>query len=226
MKNLTREEEDRICEEFMKKFKFNPQNWYVKKFEQIFDLKNYKHKIYMIDDNNDIVISEKFQFCINNIFDKIFKNETLYAIDWEHGTFEYSPKEIGNVFGDNRDDLPIPSYYPAGDDYFFVSKDFKKGILSIPGFGWTYSLMFVVGEDLIKAFDSVKTQIGLLDYDKTKMDNFEDMTAYKDVEEYADEIKKVQPNASREQLLEIAKSAIDDAKRRNKNKQKNRIPLF
>lgn len=226
MKNLTREEDDKVCEEFMKNFKFNPQNWHIKKFEQIFDLKNFKHKIYMIDDNNDIVISEKFQFYINNIFDKIFKNETLYAIDWNHGTFEYSPKEIDNVFGDNGEELPIPSYFPAGDDYFFVSKDFKKGILTIPGFGRTYSLMFVVGEELIKAIDSVKTQIGLLDYDKTAMDNFEDMTAYKDVEEYADEIKKVQPNASREQLLQIAQSAIDDAKRRNKNKQKNRIPLF
>ncbi len=218
---------EKIWNDFQQHFHFEQNFWFVKKFEQIFDLNRKDCKIFMIDDNNKIVFEDKYQSAINKVLKSVIK-ENMYAIDWQHEIFEFNPNEdvaYSQTLFENDDFDGFPAYYPNGDDYFFVTKDFSQGILCVPGFGYTYPLMFVIGKNLIKAFDNAKTNLPLKDFDKKSMDEYEDMLAYKNVDKYAEELKKYQPNASKEQRLQMAQDAINDAKRRNKNKDKNRIVI-
>lgn len=72
----------------------------------------------------------------------------MYALDWQHTCFKYNPRIIDYneypVFV--KYDVPIkneyvdwegynvwfPTFYPDGDYYFFIAKDFSWGYLTHP----------------------------------------------------------------------------------------------
>ena len=89
---------------------------------------------------------------VHGIFRNICDDE-LYALDWQHDCFSFSPKEEIMPGMNWHDDIRhcqvyFPSYYPNGDYHFFVSKDFTYGMAGHP---WRNEL-WVWGQKLIQAF--------------------------------------------------------------------------
>ena len=167
-----------IMNKFHERFKFNQGNWFKKKYEKIFNLKNKTAKIYMIDDNNQFVFEAEFQKNINDILSVVI-NEDIYAIDPFHDFWGFNPHELTNLdwtnHGDTYGDIVsdgFPCFYPNGEDFFFVTKDMSKGILCLPGFGETYPLMIVIGQKLIDLFEKEKQNLYLLNFDRELMDNY------------------------------------------------------
>lgn len=88
---------------------------------------------------------------VNNMMIRTFKNEELYALDWQHDCFIFSPKEcIPSHFYDTERacDVYFPTYYPDGDYYLFLNKTFTKGLLGDP---WQKEIC-IIGDELIKLF--------------------------------------------------------------------------
>lgn len=154
MKKLSEKEYNEVLDKIEKKFNFKISE--VNKY-QIFNA----NKVYEIDDEN--CGSEKYQSIINKILVKTVNND-MYAIDYQHEGFIYNPNENITLQDSGWLDTEgvysgFPCYYPNGDYFFFVSLDFTQALLCVPGFGLEKSLMFVVGEELIKELDMNKKEL-------------------------------------------------------------------
>lgn len=142
-----------IWDNIYKKFKFKPSvDTNVKPFEFDIDYKSYKLKS---------VWNEEQEKIVNNIFKQI-SNDEIYALDWQHDCFEFNPKEeipLDYQYHDNKRDCEVyfPSYYPNGDYYFFISKDFSYGLLGHP---WREEI-YVFGNELIKNFKSKEKELDI-----------------------------------------------------------------
>ena len=174
MRRIVDEEEyTKICNEFYSIYNFNQDKWFNKKYDEIFTIHKTPYKIFIID---DIACGkEEWQHKVNDILKRVVKKD-MYAIDWEHEIHIFNP--AANItleqcgWGGDFDNClykGFPCYYPNGDDFFFVTKDFAEGILCIPGFGKTFALIFVVGLELIKEFSISKDDLHLFDYNFRKM---------------------------------------------------------
>lgn len=98
---------------------------------------------------------------VNNILQSINQSK-MYALDWQHDCFVFDPREnipLDYWYYDESGDCNVffPSYYPNGDFYFFISMDWNMGLFGHP---WK-SEIYVMGEKLIKAFDSMKKELDL-----------------------------------------------------------------
>ncbi len=89
----------------------------------------------------------------------------LYALDWQHAAFLFdprNPKEMESIYiEDSRYSggghwAYFPDYYPDGDYYFFIDKQFRFGYLSHP---WREEV-WIFGECLIAEFESIYKQLG------------------------------------------------------------------
>ncbi|MBT2407684.1 DUF2716 domain-containing protein [Streptomyces sp. ISL-87] len=67
--------------------------------------------------------------------------DTLFALDWQHVSFRFSPHLVG---GSGRERWPL-SPYPDGDYYIYLSEDFLTGSFGHP---WEQSLC-LFGQDLL-----------------------------------------------------------------------------
>ena len=107
------------------------------------------------------VWSDKQEKLVNSIFQSVDTTE-MYALDWQHDCFVFDPREsipLDHWYYDKAGDCNVyfPSYYPNGDFYFFVSKDWNMGLFGHP---WKNEI-YVMGEKLIKIFDSMKKELDL-----------------------------------------------------------------
>lgn len=84
---------------------------------------------------------------INNIIKSTFvecmdDDDFIYALDWQHTCFRYNPR-INTVieypvfiadkrYGGDGYNVYFPEFYPNGDYYFFIAKDFRWGYLTHP----------------------------------------------------------------------------------------------
>ncbi|WP_329613934.1 DUF2716 domain-containing protein [Streptomyces brevispora] len=68
-------------------------------------------------------------------------NEMLLALDWQHTSYRFAPREVG---GHGQEGWPL-SPYPDGDYYIYLSEDFRTGSFGHP---WEESLC-LFGEDLL-----------------------------------------------------------------------------
>ncbi|WP_329623772.1 DUF2716 domain-containing protein [Streptomyces sp. NBC_01255] len=66
---------------------------------------------------------------------------TLFALDWQHTSYRFSPQDVG---GPGRPRWPL-SPYPDGDYYIYLSEDFRLGSFGHP---WESSLC-LFGEELL-----------------------------------------------------------------------------
>lgn len=94
--------------------------------------------------------NEKQEAIINEILCNVI-GEEMYALDWQHDCFVFSPAEqipTGYQYHDSERDCNVyfPSYYPNGDYYFFVTKDFSSGLFGHP---WRNELV-VTGAALLR----------------------------------------------------------------------------
>jgi len=78
---------------------------------------------------------------IRNIFTKVKgEDDYIYALDWQHSEFKYIPEnDRGNVnqsyfVNDEHGgfNVYLPKFYPDGDYYLFLAKDFSWGYLTDP----------------------------------------------------------------------------------------------
>lgn len=109
------------------------------------------------------VWTEAQEKTVNSIFAGL-GIQNMYALDWQHDCFVFSPQEnlpYGFSYYDAERDCNVyfPSYYPDGDYFFFLSQDFCCGLLGHP----RRSEIFVMGDPLIEAFENLKEQLGLSD---------------------------------------------------------------
>lgn len=121
----------------------------------VYDISN------LTDDKIDImdeVITDIFCKCIED-------NECIYALDWQHSDFIFNPLIKEDRSSINVQDLKymgggyyayFPSYYPDGDYYFFIAKDFRFGYLGHP---WQQKV-WVFGECLIREFEKNVYKLG------------------------------------------------------------------
>ena len=79
---------------------------------------------------------EKENRLVNDLLGEM-GDESLYALVYNHDSFEFNPNEefLSNKYWyDTERDVNVyfPSYYPDGDYHFFVSKDFTYGLFGVP----------------------------------------------------------------------------------------------
>ncbi len=94
--------------------------------------------------NFDHILLESLILCTK-------KHEYIYALDWQHAGYWMNPSLNLNL---NEDDhrWKIP-FFPDGDYYFFLQKDFRWGYLGHP---WEKTI-YIFGEKLIETFKELKT---------------------------------------------------------------------
>ncbi|MBP0966196.1 MAG: DUF2716 domain-containing protein [Oscillospiraceae bacterium] len=105
--------------------------------------------------------TEEQERIVNSIFSRLCP-QTMYALDWQHDCFLFSPTE--NIppdfwFHDAERDCNVyfPCYYPNGDFHFFLSSDRQLGLFGHP---WREEI-YVMGNELIAEFDHMQDQLGL-----------------------------------------------------------------
>jgi len=78
---------------------------------------------------------------IRNIFIKVKdKDSHIYIFDWQHSEYKYTPEiDKGNVNesyfiddGKGGFNIYLPKFYPDGEYYLFLAKDFRWGYLTDP----------------------------------------------------------------------------------------------
>ncbi len=167
------EEYDKIWYAFNSIYHFNQSKWFEKKYDKIFTIHDTPYKIFIID--NIAYGKEEWQSKVNDILKKVI-NKDMYAIDWQHEIHVFNPNENVTLeqsgWGEDFNNCiyeGFPCYYPDGDDFFFVTMDFREGILCVPGFTETFALIYVVGQKLIDEFSSNRENLNLFDYNKNLM---------------------------------------------------------
>lgn len=86
----------------------------------------------------------------------------MYALDWNHDCFEFSPMEdismnYNYYDSDRQCQVYFPTYYPDGDYYFFFDGTWNYGIFGQP---WRNEII-IMGKELIKRFEKNKEKLGL-----------------------------------------------------------------
>ena len=104
---------------------------------------------------------EVWNSIVNSLFVQL-GNKELYALDWQHDCFVFSPEDYGKLVKEYQDDtrdcnVYFPDYYPNGDYHFFIDPDWQFGMFGHP---WLNQIA-VFGEDLIKLIDIHAKELGL-----------------------------------------------------------------
>lgn len=98
---------------------------------------------------------------MNSLFVQMGSSE-LYALDWQHDCFIFSPRDywklVKEYHVDERDcNVYFPHFYPDGDYCFFVDTQWKYGIFGHP---WLKQIA-VFGEEMISRVDAHAEMLGL-----------------------------------------------------------------
>lgn len=114
--------------------------------------------IYTLDLPADI---DAWNSVVNSLFVQLGCPE-LYALDWQHDCFIFSPRDYGKLVKEYYDDtresnVYFPDYYPDGDYHFFTDPKLRFGMFGHP---WLKQIA-VFGEDLIRLFDLNAEKLGL-----------------------------------------------------------------
>jgi len=163
---------DAIWDRFVSLFHFQPD--YSNKTKCPFGFPSYiKHvKVYDIhgalisldphDENHRYRTTQQIQ-TIKSIFAECMGcDEFMYALDWQHSSFKYNPR-IEEPFNEytmytnlHETRAYYPSFYPNGDFYFFLQKDFEWGYLTHP---WQ-ERVWIFGDQLTALFERYSDYLG------------------------------------------------------------------
>jgi len=124
--------------------------------------------IYCGDETTKGIIKSVFIQCMDN-------DDFMYALDWQHTCFRYNPRisvKIEYPVFVPDESLPLsmrhlpfggynvyfPEFYPNGDYYFFIAKDFRWGYLTHPWLkkAWVY------GDNLMLLFKKHAVKLGFI----------------------------------------------------------------
>ena len=161
---ISEEEYDCVWNNVMESFKFKPrynstnnaipflklpEPFHI--YEMHLFTSHLKDKSIIINDDYYNVFNEH----ITNIFIKCMANEDfLYALDWQHTCFRYNPKsseKMPHMLETDDYNIYFPNFYPDGDYYFFIAKDFSWGYFTHP---WKQQL-WVFGKDMVEEIKKV-----------------------------------------------------------------------
>ena len=111
--------------------------------------------------HKDTPWSDEQEHLINSFLEELVSDK-MYAFDWQHDCFTFSPKEYipcdYEYYDTNRKcTVYFPTYYPNGDYHLFFDSDWKYGIFGNP---WKKEII-VMGKNLIKKFESNKTNLNI-----------------------------------------------------------------
>ena len=147
--------EESVWDTIFKKFKFIPKYaespyWWINlpSPSRVYQL---ELSTYEDDWNNDI----------NSLFVQLGSQE-LYALDWQHDCFVFSPNDYEKLVKEYYDEarecnVYFPDYYPNGDYHFFVDPNWRFGFFVHP---WLKQIA-VFGEDLIEHINMHAKTLGL-----------------------------------------------------------------
>jgi len=104
------------------------------------------------------------QECLINSFLEALIDGEMYALDWQHDCFLYSPGEsipfeYEYYDYERRCQVYFPTYYPNGDYHLFFDKEWRYGLFGHP---WRHEIV-VMGKELIDKFEENKKVLGLDD---------------------------------------------------------------
>lgn len=142
---------DKVYTEFNFRPSINPifPPFFFKVPVDIYDISNLPSED-EYDELMDKIIVDSFIECMGN-------DDFMYALDWQHSGFRYNPRiktlKQSTFISDDRCndggyDACFPDFFPDGDYYFFISKDFTWGYLTHP---WLLKA-WVFGEPLKEYF--------------------------------------------------------------------------
>lgn len=145
MKLIEDKLEEEIWNKIYKKFKFNPS---IK-----LDIIPFKFDIEVTCYTLNSLWTEEQENLVNELFKKI-SNEEIFALEWQSDCFEFNPNEYENItkqlYDETRNcNVYFPTYYPNGEYFFFIDKNFSYGLLGHP---WRKEV-YVFGDTLIKLFN-------------------------------------------------------------------------
>lgn len=154
MEVLSNELTNRIWDLLCDEFKFKPSiNNDGKEWISI----PYENRVFQLNS----IWTEEQESMINSFFEALVAGE-MFALDWQHDCFSFSPKEHipyeFEYYDDERNcNVVFPTYYPNGDYYMFFDKEWKYGLLGHP---WRKEII-VIGKELISKFEDNKKVLDL-----------------------------------------------------------------
>ena len=109
--------------------------------------------------HKDTPWTDEQEYLINSFLEELVSDE-VYAFDWQHDCFLFSPKEYipfnYEYYDTNRKcNVYFPTYYPNGDYHLFFDPDWNYGIFGNP---WKKEII-IMGKILIEKFESNKTNL-------------------------------------------------------------------
>ena len=110
--------------------------------------------------HKDTPWTDEQEYLINSFLEELVSDE-VYAFDWQHDCFLFSPKEYipfdYEYYDTNRKcNVYFPTYYPNGDYHLFFDPDWNYGI-----FGNPWKKVIIMGKILIEKFESNKTNLNI-----------------------------------------------------------------
>lgn len=160
---LSEDENDQIWQKIYSDFNFKPSiNSDIIPFTfkipfDVYDIKD--STIYKEDDLINKKIKSIFIECMED-------DDYMYALDWQHTCFKYNPRievvmEYPVFIADERYlnggyNVYFPEFYPNGDYYFFIDKDFEWGYLTHP---WQKKI-WIFGNRLMSSFRGCYKELG------------------------------------------------------------------
>lgn len=152
MKNwipFTEQEEDQIWNRLSRNFKFEPSTSNFPSFEVPHPFITYDISDFFGESADLEAFDNLEEKALDAFKESILDDEYILALDWQHECYWVNPHL--EFERDEWGEWKIP-FFPNGDYYFFIQKDFKFGFLGHP---WERSIT-VFGKELINAFDKHK----------------------------------------------------------------------
>lgn len=164
---LSKQEDESIWNRIFDELQFNPNS--VNRSHNFTNNLPFKidkpFVVYAIENMTDEQI-DKMERLIKRVFIQATKKgDKIYALDWQHSSFLYNPREDSEQksywVSDSRYmgggySAYFPSYYPDGDYYFFIAENFDFGYLGHP---WRKEV-WIWGESFIVQFQQIYKELG------------------------------------------------------------------
>lgn len=152
MKVISEDVENNLWNKLYNEYKFSPGMNILDDWIRIPGNIKVYHKETPWDDMQESLINSFLEELVNG---------KMYALDWHHDCFEFSPDEhipidYNYYDSDRQCQVYFPTYYPNGDYYLFFNKDWTYGIFGNP---WRHEII-VMGKELIKKFDENQVELG------------------------------------------------------------------
>ena len=164
---LQDDEYDRVWDNLETEFRFNPRSAVngLPTFSFPIPVDAYSLGEYSVwcenESINNGIIKTVFIECMED-------DDYMYALDWQHTCFRYNPRirdtiEYPVFIPDEKKpslgyNVYFPEFYPDGDFYFFVAKDFRWGYLTHP---WL-NKVWVFGDKLISLIKKYSEKLGFM----------------------------------------------------------------